>query len=383
MNQFVLGALALTVASTPSLAGSNGSDNAWLETDQDLNALASSFAPAGSGVSVSGFLRTSYSNSNDFTVPPGNPAGSNDLGGFSIDQARLIVTGSVGQFSALFELEGSNYGQEGVFGATGAAGGVTVLDAYASWAITDELKLQAGQFRVPFLTSALRAENNLLFIDRSLLGTSWAGRDQGVQLSGTWGMISATLAVQNGIDTQGKDLAWSGRVQATPMGQVSAHEGALGAPGDPSLTVGVAGYKDDDTVDKRTAYGADAYFTVGIFSASAEVVHYDDNHVGNNNANPASLGLFLPNGLEADNSPWDIAVSAVVIPDQLEVAVRYEDADDSNNTSVVTVGANWYCQGHAAKFQLNYSHAKSDNPGGGNPNLQDGDVVAVGMTVSI
>src|SRR4029078_2556630 len=112
------------------------------------------------------------------------------------------------------------------------------------------------------------------FMDRSLLGNQGAARDQGVEISGNWGMWAIMAAVQNGADIAGDDLAWSGRLQVTPMGQMAAHEGALGATGDPSLMVGIAMYKDDGSIDDRAAIGADAYFTTGIFSASAEIVDF-------------------------------------------------------------------------------------------------------------
>jgi hypothetical protein len=58
MNKFVLSALALTAASTPSLAG----EADWLMLDRDMESLTSSLAQnaGGSTVAVSGFLRSSY-----------------------------------------------------------------------------------------------------------------------------------------------------------------------------------------------------------------------------------------------------------------------------------------------------------------------------------
>ena len=66
MNKFILSALAVSVASAPSIAGSETDD--WAGLDQDLEALASSLAQGGSGASVSGFLRSSYNNSGDSFV---------------------------------------------------------------------------------------------------------------------------------------------------------------------------------------------------------------------------------------------------------------------------------------------------------------------------
>ena len=66
---FERGALALTAASTPAMAGDD-----WSDTDHDLAALANSMAPAQSGATVTGFLRSSYANSGDFTTVIASPA---------------------------------------------------------------------------------------------------------------------------------------------------------------------------------------------------------------------------------------------------------------------------------------------------------------------
>jgi hypothetical protein len=370
MNKFVLGALALTAASTPALAGSDP----WSVADQGLESLATRLAPAQTtgGVSITGFLRSSYANSSDVAVPPSG----NDLGGFSVDDARLILSATVANFSVLLEAEGSSNGDADfgyLGGPTGSVGALVLLDAYAAWNITDELRLQLGNFRAPVLASALRGKNNILFIDRSALGGAWTGRDEGIQISGVWNMWAAMLAVQNGVDSAGDDLAISGRVQVTPMGQMAAHEGALGAAGDPSLALGVGYYQDDGTIDDVIAFAIDASFTVGMFGASAEMVDYDE---GWTNVVAPVTGA-LPFIDVSDTSPWNFVASVIAIPDQLEVAVRYEDFDDDNDSTAITLGANWYLQGHAAKWQVNYSTVDSD------VSAAEVDVLQAGLTVSI
>jgi hypothetical protein len=371
MNTFVLGALALTAASTPALAGSDP----WSGADRSLESLASRLAPAQetSGVAITGFLRSSYINSGDVAVAPVG----NDLGGFSIDDARLIMSANVANFSILLEADGSTKSDfgTGVLGQTGSTTALTLLDAYAAWNITDELRVQLGSFRAPFLASSLRGKNNLLFMDRSILGTAWTGRDEGVQLSGNWGMWGAMVAVQNGIDSAGDDLAISGRIQVTPMGQFASHEGALGATGDPSLMIGAAYYQDDGTFDDVIAFGVDAAFSVGIFGASAEMVDYDEGWAA---APPTATGTIGSAGVVFDDAtPWNVAASVVAIPDRLEVGVRWEDFDDTNDSTAITVGANYYLQGHAAKWQAQYSTIDSDL------NVLEIDVFQVGLTVSI
>jgi hypothetical protein len=357
MNKFVLGALALTASSTPCLAGTD-----WSDLDRDLDLLASSLTPAQNGPTISGWIMSSYMSSSDVMF------GGNDLGGFNLDDARLMLNGGIANVSVLLEVDGStdlDFSQ-GVFGSTSGAGALAVLDAWAAWNITEELRLQMGNFRVPFLASSLRNANMLLFMDRSLLGNAWAGRDLGLQIGGDWGMWGFAAAVQNGADAQGDDISLAGRIHVTPMGTPAMHEGGLGATGDPTLTIGAGYYNDDGTIDDRVAFAVDAAFSVGIFSVMAEFVDYDQ-----------GIGLVVPADVITDASPWNIAFGVVAIPDQLEIGVRYEDLDDDEDTTVITLGANWYLQGHAAKWQLNYSTAESDDA------AREVDVIQGGLLVSI
>jgi hypothetical protein len=344
MNKFVLGALALSAASSPCLAGT-GSDDAWLGLDRDINALSTSLAPASSGASVSGFIKASYGNSSDIQI------GGNDLGGFSLNNARLNFQGSVGDYSLFVALEGAT-GPTG--GVAGTGGNVGVLDAIASVNVTDQIKGSMGQFRPAFLASSLRQEDNLLFISRTAQGEAWSFRDQGISASGNFDQLGWWIGAQNGNDGAGNDLVWDGRVTFTAMGTApGTTEGAYGSTGAQNLTIGAA-YYDDANVDKGTAWCADVYFSAGALSASAEIVDYDDGFSDFVN-NPTTA--FSPLG---GQTPWDVSIGYMVVPDQWEAALRFEDFDDDDNTTAITAGVNWYRSGHAAKWQLNYSTSQSD-----------------------
>lgn len=337
MMKIVLGALALTAATTPALA----TETSWSTTDRDLASLSSSLTQGASGVSVSGFLRSSYVGWSDA-----------DVGGFSIDDAQIWVNGTVGNFGVVVQTEASD--SPNVPFNVGSLGDLGVLDAYVTWNATEMIKVQMGQFRPAVLGSSLGNENNLLFINRSTLGQLFAYRDQGVQASGSFGMVNVAVYLQNGDDGVGDEISFGGRASATIMGTASANEGALGASGDPSLTVGL-GFTDDKGILLDQVIALDAAFTMGALGVSAEIVDFDT----------------------ANTTPFNVAGSFVVMPDQLEVALRYEDFDDVDNTNLITVGANWYLQGHAAKWQFNYITASSDDA------ALETDHFQVGLTVSM
>ena len=335
MMKIVLGALALTAATTPALA----TETSWSTTDRDLASLSSSLTQGASGVSVSGFLRSSYVGWSD-----------EDVGGFSIDDAQIWVNGTVGDFGVVVQTEASD--SDNLPFQTGALGDLSVLDAYVTWNATEMIKVQMGQFRPAVLASSLGNENNLLFINRSILGSNFAYRDQGVQVSGSFGMVNVAVYAQNGADGVGDDLSIGARATATIMGTASNNEGALGASGDPSLTVGL-GFTDDKGLLGSEVIALDAAFTMGALGISAEIVDVD----------------------VQNNTPFNVAGSFVVMPDQLELALRYEDADNAINENTITFGANWYLQGHAAKWQFNYITLDSD--------AGDTDHFQVGLTVSM
>ena len=335
MMKIVLGALALTAATTPALA----TETSWSTTDRDLASLSSSLTQGASGVSVSGFLRSSYVGWSDANV-----------GGFSIDDAQIWVNGTVGNFGVVVQTEASDSNNQPF--NVGGLGDLGVLDAYVTWNATEMIKVQMGQFRPAVLGSSLGNENNLLFINRSILGSNFAYRDQGVQVSGSFGMVNVAVYAQNGADGAGEDLSIGARATATIMGTASANEGALGASGDPSLTIGLA-FTDDKGLLGSEVIALDAAFTMGALGISAEIVDVD----------------------VQNNTPFNVAGSFVVMPDQLELALRYEDADNVINENTITFGANWYLQGHAAKWQFNYITLDSD--------VGDTDAFQVGLTVSM
>lgn len=342
MNKFVLGALALTAASTPSLAGEKDWAAAY---DQDIESLAASLTQSASGVTVSGFLRSSYASSSDVQVLPSG----NDLGGFGIDNARLHVKGNIGNYGVVIQLEGAH--------PDPSISGVGLLDAYATFPVTEQISGQMGSFRPPFLASSLREEDGLLFLMRTSEGEFWSFRDEGVQFSGAFDQLSFSVAAMNGDDGAGDDLVMAGRVTFTVMGNApGAHEGALGQDDATSLTVGV-GYYNDDGLDDATAIAVDAQFGMGELSAALEFFDYD-----------VAYG---------DNSPWNFQAGYMVVPEEWEVAIRYEDWDDADDTTAITAGVNWYHNGHAAKWQLNYMSSDSDNTS------NEIDAIAVGLTASI
>lgn len=358
MNKFVFGALAISTASTLGFA--NGED--WMTLDREIESLTSgTFAQSGSGFSLDGWIKSSYATSGDVTV------GGNDLGGFSLDSIRMNLNGSLGDFDVHVALEGSSDVGFGYFGGVGGAATAGVIDAFTRFAVTDQVGVQVGFFRPVFLNDAQRDEDEFLFIDRTVQGDTWAFRDHGVVFSYSQDQFDAHLGLQNGSDAQGDELAIFGRVEFNAMGAgMSATEGAYGANNDDnSLNLGL-GYYDDGNLTDGTAIAFDVDYSRGPLYAAASLVDYDD-----------GLGFVVPAGVEAGGTPWDLTVSYMFAPDEWEVAARWEDFDDSNDSSMLTLGVNYYVEGHDMKWQLNYSTIDSD------ATANEIDTIALAMVVSV
>jgi hypothetical protein len=357
MNKFVFGALAVTTASTLGLAN-NGED--WMTLDREIESLASGMSQGGSGFTLDGWVKSSYADSGDVTV------GGNDLGGFSLDSIRANFDGVLGDFTVHVAIEGSDDTGFGYFGGVGNAFFEGVIDAYTTFSITDQVGVQIGYFRPMFLNDSLRDENEFLFIDRTVQGDTWAFRDQGAAFSFVFDQFSAWVGAQNGVDSQGDDLVLMGRVEFNAMGPgQSATEGAYGSTDERGLSLG-AGYYDDDNLTDGSAIAFDADFTAGPLYAAASLVDYDD-----------GLGYVIPAGTVTGESPWDATVSYMFAPDEWEVAARWEDFDDTDDSSMLTIGVNYYVEGHDVKWQLNYSTIDSDN------STNEIDVLALALLVSV
>jgi len=374
MNKFVLSALALTSAGGLASAGTGSEE--WLTLDREIESLASQQAPAqgakSSGLTVSGFIRTSYQNSSDIEVGP------NDLGGFSLDNARINVEGHIGDYMLYVQLEGAEAltgtpspgGGDGLLTGPSEGGSVEVLDAYGAWNINEMIRLTMGQFRSPFLGSAQLDENNLLFLDRTVLGSIWANRDLGVMLGGQYDMLGWWIAAQNGLDEAGNDLALSARVAFDAMGGANARnkvEGAYGAAEGTLLEVSAGYYQDDDTiVDDVKAWNIEGNLVMGPFSAAASYVDHDDGFAtllgGNFTSGPSILAL---------------TAGFMFVPERWEAAARYEDLDDDANTEIITLGVNYYAMGHDAKWSVNYAMANSDD------DALDVNILGIGLTVGV
>jgi len=220
-----------------------------------------------------------------------------------------------------------------------------VLDAYGALDVADSVTVQLGEFRPPTLFTALLDENDLLFVDRTFNSLFWQQRQAGAQvhLDGDW--LEGWLAVQNGQDGAGREVALTGRCSARLFGEGEAprREGAYDADLGSTLYVGGSWY-GDGSIDQAAAWSAEAYFTHEWLALSSEMV------------DPSP-------GLEGGHMFWSATGSVELVPETWELAARYEDFRSRSDTIVYRFGLNRYLHGPKTKLQANVVRFEHDGSG--------------------
>jgi hypothetical protein len=357
MNKLVYSALAMTLSSAPVLASDN-----WSALDQELNSLSTSLSAQNqSGPKIGGWVISSFRASGDDALQ----IGGNDLQGFQLDSVRLEVTGDAGSdysYKVSFDLK---------------SGTALIRDAYAKWKIAEGVNGKMGRLKASFFESGMVGNNRLLFLERTGLGDFFDARDLGIEFGGEFDTLNWSVTAQNGSDGQGDEHKFTARLRAALMGNgTGKQEGAYGSGDETNLSAGIA-WMDDGNLDDGQVIGLETQLTSGPFSLAAEIADFDKGTAGVFGADNLLLGQFgIVGGDVADTTPWDVTGS-YMFTDMYEVAVRYQDADDSEDTTAWTIGVNRYVQGHDIKWQAEYHHVTTDNAS------DDFDVIGIGLAVSI
>ena len=353
MNKLVYSALALTLVSAPGIA----SENEWSSLDQEIESLSSSLSTQNAtGPKINGWVISSFRHSSDIDADP-DPANEEDQSGFFLESVRVEISGDAGSdysYKVSFELS------EGV---------LTLRDAYATFKIADAVNGRMGNFKQPFLRSALISDNRLLFLDRTILGGLFATRDLGLMFFGSFDTLDWYIAAQNGVDGVADEFLFTGRLAVNLMGSGTGQvEGAYGAGDESNLSVAAA-IADDGGIEDGLHWAIEAAFAQGPFSVAGELVDFDD-------GDGVTGGFFGAGDGLADSTPWDVTAS-YMFTDMYELAVRYQDLDDSDDSRVLGAVINRYVQGHDINWLLQYQKFETDAAG-----ADDVDEFGLGLAVS-
>ncbi len=360
MKKLIFSACALTL--TCGTAVANNSD--WDQLDNDVQALSANLQDMEGGMTIGGRIRAAYESSGDATI---SGSATDDLGGFAIYNARLFATGTTAA--------GVGYRLETDF----ASGAGLLLDAYIDVSAGDNIDLRMGRFRGYVLAESQIDSGNLFFFDRSVNAAVFAGRQDGIAVTGDMDAFNWAITVQNGSDGTTDELFYAVRAGMNFMGDgTSMIEGAYGAGEEMTASAGIAYYDDGATTD-GSGFAIEAGAQSSQFSLSANMTSRDDGGVGSNfGTGGVHVATFTIPGyagavLEGDNTPWSL-MGTFALNESWELGLRYQDLDDTNSTDIIDFGANYYVDGHAMKYIINWTSVGSD--------LGDGDLIRVGFNTA-
>jgi hypothetical protein len=393
MNKLVYSALTMTIVGAPGL-GSGNDETEWLSLDKELEELNSSLVRSQSdGPRIGGFVYGSFrygsdtdGNSSNGGVPQDDlfdpPPNGSELGGFQLDDTRVWVEGNVDSYGYYVSL--------GLFGAGGVGaqqdgspaenGEVELLDAYVTWQIGDTVKGWVGRFKQPFIRSGMLMPDKLIFgADATPIGDSFRTREEGLMFTGEFDLVNWYVALQNDLqgtgDGTGDRFLITGRVDLNLIGGGTAwQEGAIGAPDQTALTVGLAAASDTGHKNGNH-FAIDAALTTGRFYGDAEVAFFDEGSDADAAGTTHFFGptwdgtpgvVHIVDGVTfdgtdvSDTNPWSVTVAYLITREEWEVAFRYADSDNENDDTTWMVGLNRYVKSHDIKWSVFWTQYDTD-----------------------
>jgi hypothetical protein len=385
MNRFATTALALAAAGSVSYA--DPGDNEWLELDSEINSLASSLQPSQDGMGWTVLVRTVYIFSSD-EIETGSST-EPDTSGLNFKDVDLAYWGNVGNYGWRINADVENNES----GKANSPNSIVLEDAHVFWDCGEYFRTKWGQQKPIVIRSAYIDPENMFFIERTAIGSSFDLWDPGVSVDGTWEQLRWFAGFLNGQDGHEKDHFWWLRGEWMLGSGAGLYDGAFGGSDQLNAMIG-ASYIHDDSRNSTFTTDGDADDTQAIivdfagsinqFGFAAEVADFDDDVIVSTDedwsgSEPTSPIGGLPFG--GDGTPWNVSLSWLFTP-EWEVGVRYEDLDNSDintvtgpDNTILTAGVSWYQEGKNAKWQLEWKDVDADD------GFADGSIVQAGVSV--
>lgn len=294
---------------------------------------------------------------------------------FIVRRARVNFGGSFAEHFD-FKLE-ADFGANSLAERTGYSGQLT--DVYLNWNQYSFGNVKFGQFKTPFGYEQLVPDPKVLTVERSLpndrltdsrqIGLGVAGDFLKKRLGYSVGVFNGS-AVNNSFNDN-DNFMFAGRLSGVPIqtkwgkqdvrlalavNSLTTHDTGISKSGFGFDAV-TGGTTDNLFTGKRTAWGADAQFTLGRFDLQAEYLQADfapDNRIP---FNSVTANGYYVQGLY------------YIIPKKLQALVKFESFDPNtklggNTSDLWTLGLTYYVKGDDLKFLVNYLIGHPDNISG-------------------
>jgi hypothetical protein len=279
-----------------------------------------------------------------YTVSPAEAgAGAEDLSGHVFEDAALHFSGGAGGLSWRL-------------GAEFADGGGRIEDAYAAWRGPGETQLTLGQFRPRVLRSASLPEETLLFRERTFLGAAFDAFDDGLELAGHYDQFDGWFALTDSGNGSDSDHFWSLRGEWALYDDAwEDAEGARRAPNHLRVLLGAFLFEDvAASAADGGGHGLDVALTFGPYALHGEWADLEQDF-----ARPCDVfnGHLV---LLGDGDP--VALTAARrLGEEFEAALRFQRAEDGDDTQSFGVGASWAPVSGAARFALDAASVEADS----------------------
>jgi hypothetical protein len=371
MNPLLTGVCAFALGNL-ALAGTEPSSD-WLGLDEELNAIASNVNLQGGGVELGALVRAAYisASGDDFD----GIGGGEDQLGLVIDDVELWSQGQLGDYFWRVSVDfGDTFSPYFIGNLLGGSlvntdREDTLEDAFARWNFSENFNLQVGHFIFPTTFTSAANPDSLVLLGRTSVGEYFHTYGLGAMLTGDYEMLQWYLAAFNGADGTDDDQELRGRLVYNIGAGANRTEGALGANDELNAALGLS-YVDDGELDDGSVLVFDLTSTVAGFSLGGEFASFDEDHA----TVPAGFG---PTAGLAYTDGMDVIAFTVgyLLTEEWEIAGRYEQLDDENDSTLMSIGVNYYQMGHNAKWQLMYTDFASDLA------TDEGSLIGLGLTV--
>ena len=343
MNKFVSTALGLVAVG--SIGAADPGDGDWLGLDSEINGLASSLAPTSDGSGWSALLRVRFGHSSDDI----STGGGSDLSGFDLADVDLAFWANSGDF------------RYRISGDLDSGSDFDLEDAYAEWLCGTDITARIGHFKPRVLRSNFIDPEDTLFLDRTVLGSTFDQWDLGASAHGALEGFMWSFALMNGATGQFSDHFYALRVSYDFGAGAGSMEGARGGNDELNATLGLAitshtGLAGGASDNMSTFLDFNGNF--GQFGFGLDYGMVDDDDFGIVSSDFGQL--IAPVVVMGDTNPYSLTGSYLLNPD-IEIGLRHEDLDDTDDTSLLTLGVGWYRNGNNGKWIFQYTDVSTDS----------------------
>jgi hypothetical protein len=312
-------------------------DDPWAGLDRAVAALAPERAdgPFAHGVLLRAFFSASAAEGTDDSDGP-------DASGFLLEDVDAYAAYDQGDVAWRLSVDLDQ-------------GTPELEDAFARWQHWEGLALTVGQFKPRVLRSASIPPEALLFRERTFLGAALDDWDDGFELGGHYDQWDYWLTLADGANGSGSDHFTSARVEwALYDAAFEDREGARGAPNHLRALLGVAWFVDAALSNSEGGgWGADLALTFGPYSFHGEWAGLDAEFA---RTIDVFNGYLITLG---DGDPVSATLSRCLGP-EAEVALRFQRADDADDTRSLGFGMDWNPSGGPARFVADLELVEGD-----------------------